>query len=143
MLSKPSSLGIVIAANDLRLCTNFSTKRQTAPSKVAVHCFFFFPQNDSIYSTLSRKKTFGDEPEKDKLNRVLNVFDLTSMGLGCTLGCGIYVMAGNVARLYAGPAVVLSFVIAAVVSSLSGVRWSSGATTLFSNSFKYDFFFYK
>lgn len=80
-------------------------------------------QNDTLYETLSRKKTYADDaddPGDGKLNRVLNVFDLTSMGIGCTLGCGIYVMAGNVARLYAGPAVVLSFVVAAAVSSLSG-----------------------
>jgi len=67
---------------------------------------------------LTRKKS--EEPSKGKLNRVLTLFDLTALGTGATLGCGVYVLAGAVASSIAGPAVVLSFVIAAVVSAFSG-----------------------
>jgi len=67
-----------------------------------------------------RKKTDSEEPEKEKLNRVLTFFDLTALGTGSTLGCGVYVLAGAVAKSIAGPAVVLSFAIAAVVSAFSG-----------------------
>lgn len=76
---------------------------------------------------LSRKKTFSDETEhgKEKLSRVLNVFDLTALGIGATLGCGVYVLAGTVAKTVAGPAVVLSFIIAAIVSAFSGTYSSS------------------
>jgi len=71
---------------------------------------------------MSRKKTYVDEigVEKDKFKRVLNVVDLTALGTGSTLGCGVYVLAGTVAKSVAGPAVVLSFVLAATVSSFSG-----------------------
>lgn len=84
----------------------------------------FFSQNEYFYKTLSRKKTLADgtEPEKEKFERVLNVFDLTALGIGCTLGCGIYVLAGTVAKSIAGPAVVLSFLVAAIVSSFSGIK---------------------
>jgi len=58
--------------------------------------------------------------EKDKFKRVLNVVDLTALGTGSTLGCGVYVLAGTVAKSVAGPAVVLSFILAATVSSFSG-----------------------
>jgi len=67
---------------------------------------------------LTRKK--ADEPSKEKLNRVLTLFDLTALGTGATLGCGVYVLAGAVASSIAGPAVVMSFIIAAVVSAFSG-----------------------
>jgi amino acid permease len=79
-------------------------------------------QRKSLYELLCRKKTFlnVEEPGKEKLERVLNVFDLTTLGIGATLGCGVYVLAGTVAKSVAGPAVVLSFIVAAIVSSFSG-----------------------
>lgn len=85
-----------------------------------------------FYGTLSRKKTFtgNGEPGEGKLNRVLTVFDLTALGVGCTLGSGIYVLAGTVAKSVAGPAVVLSFIVAAIVSSFSGEQRSSTTTTI-------------
>lgn len=54
-----------------------------------------------------------------RLNRVLGIVDLTSLGVGSTLGLGAYVLAGEVARKHAGPAVILSFIFAAVTSTLS------------------------
>ena len=41
-------------------------------------------------------------------------------GIGCTLGAGIYVVAGQVAGQVAGLSVVLSFLVAAIASVLAG-----------------------
>lgn len=54
------------------------------------------------------------------LQKCLNTIDLTSLGVGSCLGTGMYVVTGLVARRFAGPAVILSFIIAAVASLFSG-----------------------
>ena len=52
--------------------------------------------------------------------KCLTIVDLTSLGVGSCVGTGMYLVAGLVAKSYAGPGVVFSFFIAAVASILSG-----------------------
>ncbi|XP_061523048.1 probable cationic amino acid transporter [Phycodurus eques] len=64
----------------------------------------------------------GGDPSE--LAKVLTAPDLVSLGVGSCAGTGMYVVAGLVAKSAAGPGVVLSFVVAAAASVLSGVCYA-------------------
>lgn len=73
-----------------------------------------------MLKNLTRRKVI-DSGSKSQLSRVLTLFDLVGLGIGSTLGLGVYVLAGTVAYEQAGPAVVISFLIAGIASALAGL----------------------
>ena len=54
------------------------------------------------------------EFDRGELKRTLGPIHLVLFGIGCIIGAGIFVRTGTAAALYAGPAVMLSFIIAGV-----------------------------
>ncbi|KAF7288056.1 hypothetical protein GWI33_000110 [Rhynchophorus ferrugineus] len=81
-----------------------------------------------IFNALTRRKTDSEDESATKMDRCLNLFDLTALGVGSTLGLGVYVLAGSVAKNDAGPAVCLSFLVAAVASAFAGVCYAEFAS---------------
>lgn len=66
----------------------------------------------------------------DGLKRTLGAFDLIMLGVGVVVGAGIFVVTGRAAALNAGPAVVLSFIIAGIAAALSGLCYSEMAALM-------------
>ena len=71
----------------------------------------------------------SDEPGR-KLKRSLSAWDLMIMGVAVAVGAGIFSVGANAAANYAGPAVTISFIIAAVTCALAIMCYAEFATAI-------------
>jgi APA family basic amino acid/polyamine antiporter len=89
--------------------------------------------NRSFMDRLLLRKTVEQvqrETETSELKRTLGPWNLVFLGIGCIIGAGIFVRTGNAAALHAGPAVLLSFLVAGVVCALAGLCYAELSSTL-------------
>src|SRR5687767_13519777 len=64
------------------------------------------------------------------LRRALGALNLVALGIGAIIGTGIFVLTGSAAAQYAGPAIVLSFVLAGFASALAGLCYAEFASMI-------------
>src|SRR5690606_21973087 len=77
-------------------------------------------------SLLDRKSVSALVAEADAapMRRVLGPVGLTALGVGAIIGAGIFVLTGQAAAQYAGPAIVLSFLLAGTACAFAGLAYA-------------------
>ena len=80
---------------------------------------------------LFRKKAIGDSvDDRSHLARCLTAFDLVFMGVGAIIGAGIFVLTGIVAATQAGPAIILSYIVAGFACAFSALSYAELAAAI-------------
>src|SRR5713101_1334965 len=69
-------------------------------------------------------------PHAGGLKRALRAFDLTLLGIGAIVGAGIFVLTGVAAARYAGPAIMMSFVVAGFACAMAALCYAEFAAMI-------------
>jgi APA family basic amino acid/polyamine antiporter len=83
-----------------------------------------------LFAVRSVESIVSDLNKSPPLNRVLTAKSLTAIGLGSTIGTGIFILTGTVAADHAGPALTLALLIAAVGSAFAAICYAEFAAMI-------------
>ena len=72
----------------------------------------------------------ADLAEDHSLKRALGAGGLVMLGIGAVIGAGIFVLTGQAAADYAGPAIVYSFILAGIACALAGLCYAEFAAMI-------------
>ena len=67
---------------------------------------------------------------KAGLKKTLTGLNLTTLGIGAIIGAGIFVLTGQAAAQYAGPAIVISFIISGIACAFAGLCYAEFASMI-------------
>src|SRR3984885_15361782 len=70
------------------------------------------------------------ESHSGGLKRALGAFDLTLLGIGAIVGAGIFVLTGVAAAEYAGPAIVVSFIVSGFACAMAALCYAEFASMI-------------
>jgi APA family basic amino acid/polyamine antiporter len=85
----------------------------------------------NVFRTKSVEQSIADTDEPEhRLKKNLGSLDLVVFGVGVTIGGGLFVLTGSAANQYAGPAIAISFVIAAFACGLAALCYAEFASTV-------------
>jgi APA family basic amino acid/polyamine antiporter len=71
-----------------------------------------------------------EDIEEHRLHRSLNAFDLTILGIGAVIGVGIFVLTGTASARFAGPGIILSFVISGAACAFAALCYAEFASLI-------------
>jgi APA family basic amino acid/polyamine antiporter len=74
--------------------------------------------------------TEAQDTSEHSLKRVLGPINLIMLGVGAIIGAGIFVLTGSAAARYAGPAIVVSYILAGVACAFAGLCYAEFASLI-------------
>lgn len=85
----------------------------------------------SLFKVKPVNKILSDvDNEKHGFKKALSSVNLVTLGIGAIIGAGIFVLTGQAAAQYAGPAIVISFVISGLACVLAGFCYAEFASMI-------------
>src|SRR5215510_3337641 len=72
----------------------------------------------------------AQETGEHSLKRALGAVNLVTLGIGAIIGAGIFVITGQAAAQFAGPAIILSFVLAGIACAFAGLCYAEFASMI-------------
>jgi basic amino acid/polyamine antiporter, APA family len=86
----------------------------------------------SLFATksIAALRAEADAEGAQSLRRALGPLNLVALGIGAVIGAGIFVITGQVAALYAGPAVPLSMILVGIACSFAGLCYAEMASAV-------------
>jgi APA family basic amino acid/polyamine antiporter len=85
---------------------------------------------DQLFAKKSLETLHAEMEGENRLRRILGPINLTSLGIGAIIGAGIFVMTGRTAAADAGPAVIMSYVVAGIGCTLAALCYAEFASTV-------------
>jgi APA family basic amino acid/polyamine antiporter len=86
--------------------------------------------SSQLFHTKPMSDLMDQAQDKRGLKRVLNSGNLITLGIGAIIGAGIFVLTGQAAAQYAGPAIVISFVISGLACLFAGLCYAEFASMI-------------
>src|SRR5436309_2218500 len=87
----------------------------------------FFKQ---LFATKSLETLQAEAEGDNRLRRILGPIALSSLGIGAIIGAGIFVMTGRAAAVDAGPAILLSYVVAGLGCAFAAFCYAEFASSV-------------
>lgn len=92
-----------------------------------------------IFRKMPMERILNEKKEGPKLKRVYGAFELIMLGIGVIVGTGIFVITGVAAADYAGPALVISFIIAGFACACAALCYAELASMIPASGSSYTF----
>jgi APA family basic amino acid/polyamine antiporter len=83
-----------------------------------------------VRKSIEALKAEAVESGEHSLKRALSAMNLITLGIGAIIGAGIFVLTGAAAAQYAGPSIVLSFVVGGIACAFAGLCYAEMASTV-------------
>ena len=83
-----------------------------------------------LFLTKPISKLITESESDHGLRKSLSAFNLTTLGIGAVIGAGIFVLTGQAAAQYAGPAIVISFLISGMACLFAGLCYAEFASMI-------------